>query len=226
MQKLEKTSDWFKFDGRTDGSGVGFFVGYYPRGLGRMRHSSHSITALQPRTPTMTQSTATIEKEPEAKFFRCSIPEEFGQAVIEIGGRKLKATVQETSIDGYTVLVAPQYAVKLKVGPTWIVRFDDARVEVYPQWFFNAPDGYVQLGLRRLRDLTEPPKVKTSFLNLGGSRDSSSSSIVVYGGFLLVLFCTLALPGIGEDIGTSDYISAGFDWLVSGINYQLTRIIN
>ena len=46
-----------------------------------------------------------------------------------------------------------------------------AQTEVYPLWFFNTPEGNIQLGLRRLRDVTPPDNDRNSLLiRFGGER--------------------------------------------------------
>ncbi len=120
--------------------------------------------------------------------------------MIRVGRRKTRATIQETSIDGFTVLVSPRDASKLKVGRPWLLEYEGTRIEIHPQWFFNAPDGHVQMGLRRLRDLTPPEPIRNSLLaRLGeGDIDDPSYSAIAFGGFVLVLFSLMALPGLGD----------------------------
>ena len=65
----------------------------------------------------------------EAGFFRCPVQAEQSKAVIRVGRRKVAATVQETSIDGFTVLVSPRNASKLKVGRLWVLEHDGALIE-------------------------------------------------------------------------------------------------
>jgi hypothetical protein len=150
------------------------------------------------------------------EYFRCPVQSELADARIRCGRRLLRATVQETSIDGYTVLVAPKESRKLKVGKPWVLEFQESFTEVHPQWFFNSADGNVQIGLRRLRDVTPPPRVRQSLLvRWGGSRYADPSvSSAMYGGFVLLLFSLLALPGLGDQLGTSSRIQAALKWFV------------
>jgi hypothetical protein len=39
-------------------------------------------------------------------------------------------------------------------------------------------------------------------------------SAVIFGGFVLFLFCLMALPGIGDRLGTSDRIQDSIQWLI------------
>ncbi len=142
---------------------------------------------------------------------------------MRVGRRKARATIQETSIDGFTVLVGPRDASKLKVGRPWVLDFDGTQHEVHPQWFFNSPDGHVQMGLRRLRDLTKPDPIKNSWLaRLGGKRyEDPSNAAVVFGGFVLFLFALMATPGLGDRLGTADRIQDTIDVVVDAADDAL-----
>lgn len=156
----------------------------------------------------------------KTEFFRCRVEPVRSNATVKIGRRRVPATVQETSIDGFTILIAPQHSAKLKVGKTWTLEHEEAQIEVHPLWFFNTPDGRLQLGLRRLRDLTKPQDDRNSLLiRFGGSRfRDPSCSAAVYGGVVLALICLLALPGWGDHMGTSDRIQDGFKVLIDGLD--------
>lgn len=165
--------------------------------------------------------------ESASGFFRCPIVSGRSEATIRIGRRKLVATVQETSIDGYTIVISPQYSSKLKVGKTWTLEHDGSKTEVHPLWFFNTPEGSIQLGLRRLRDITPMESDRSSLLiRFGGSRfHDPNFSAVAYGGIVLSLFCLLALPGWGDHMGTSDRIHDAFHWLMDGLNETFGRYL-
>lgn len=157
------------------------------------------------------------------EYFRCPVPGDLADARIRSGRQTFQVGVQETAIDGYTVLVGPRQARKLKVGRPWVLEYQDSYTEVHPQWFFNSPDGHVQIGLRRLRDVTPPPRLRQSLLvRWGGSRYADPSvSSATYGGFVLLLFALLALPGLGDRLGTSDRIQDGLKWIVHEVDSSL-----
>ncbi|MDA8743493.1 hypothetical protein N9N28_02565 [Rubripirellula amarantea] len=151
----------------------------------------------------------------EHDFFRCALDEAHSRGRITVGRKTATVQVQDTSIDGFTVLISKKEAGKLKVGQSWILEHDGTRFEVNAQWFFNAPDGTVQVGLRRLRDLTPPPKLQCASLwgRLGGGVSQSATSAAGFGGFVMVLFCAMALPGLGEQLGTAARIQGAVRWL-------------
>jgi hypothetical protein len=136
-----------------------------------------------------------------------------------VGKRKLQAQVQESSIDGFTVLIKAKDARKLRIGDPWILEFDESRLEVIGQWFFNSPGGFVQVGLRRLRDLTPEPVFKTPFWSRFSTSKASASvtSPAAFGGFTIVLFLALALPGLGEQIGSASHIQEAVHWLFAEV---------
>lgn len=164
------------------------------------------------------------EREEEEVYFRCPIPSDQAKAVLVVGRRSIPILVQEASIDAFTVLVAPRYSSKLKVGRPWTLEYDGTRTEIHPQWIFNSPDGQVQLGLRRLRDLTRPPSVRRSFLTrVGGRRyEDPSFSAAAYGGFVLCLFALMSLPGLGDQLGTAPRIENTIRWIIKGIDQAIT----
>ncbi len=163
----------------------------------------------------------------EAGFFRCPVQADQSKAVIRVGRRKAVATIQETSIDGFTVLVPPQYGGVLKVGRPWLLEYQGARIEVHPQWFFNSPDGRVQMGLRRMRDLTPPEPIRRSLLlRYAGRRyEDPSYSAAVFGGFVLTLFSLMALPGLGDSLGTANRIQSAVKWLLDGLNQSFNHFM-
>jgi hypothetical protein len=162
----------------------------------------------------------------DPSYYRCPVHEDHAEAVLCSRRRRLKVLVQETSIDGFTVLVKPQDADRLSIGRPWVLEYSGARVEVHGQWFFNSPDGHVQMGLRRLRDLTQPGNSTTSLF----SRYKHTSihdlgfSGVIYAAILLAVFLVLALPGIGDALGTAPKIESAVLWLWSGLG-NLVRTI-
>lgn len=170
---------------------------------------------------------ATKNTEQETEFFRCPVVNGRSDATIRVGRAKAKATVQDTSIDGFTIIVPPKYSPKLKVGKTWILEHEGARTEVHPLWFFNTPEGNIQLGLRRLRDVTPPENDRNSLLiRFGGARfHDPNFSAAAYGGIVLALICLLALPGWGDHMGTSDRIEEAFKWVMDGLDGTFGRYL-
>ena len=158
-------------------------------------------------------------------FFRCPVPSDCAKAQLRIGRRRIKVTVQDTSIDGFTILVPPRGAHKLKMGSLWILEYDGARLETHAQWFYHAPDGQTQIGLRRLRDLTPQPMMGSliSAVFPSASRNELTYSGLAYAGFVMALFLLLALPGLGDRLGTADRIQGAVRWIYQGVSSEFRQ---
>ncbi|MBB3208225.1 hypothetical protein FHS27_004052 [Rhodopirellula rubra] len=155
----------------------------------------------------------------DSEFFRCPITAENSSAWLRIRRRRVNVQLQEASIDGFTILVRALDSTQLRIGEPWLLLHDGATLEVQAQWFFQAADGRVQIGLRRLRDLTPPPVIGGWLPNIFARPkmpDYSSSSLVLTCGILLMLL-SLALPGVGDKLGTSTRISAAINSVFGGI---------
>jgi len=148
------------------------------------------------------------EPKSDRGFFRCPVQDDESSATIHILGKKIPVQLQDRSIDGFSVMVEPRHSRKLQMGPQWILQAGDERVEVLAQWIFNAPDGVIQIGLRRLQDLTPQPKA-TWFPCHRPYRKNSSNPELLLAGVLLFLILVLSLPGIGDALGTSGTIQQG-----------------
>jgi hypothetical protein len=145
-------------------------------------------------------------------FFRCPVQQDQASAELWIGRRRLAATLQETSIDGFTLVVEASMAVHLQVGRPWILQTSAERSEVHVEWLFHAPGGAVQLGVRRLRDLTPLPSFNSwrPRLLIQGSTNRrvghSATPELLFFALLACLFGALSLPGIGDQLGTAPRI--------------------
>ncbi len=155
----------------------------------------------------MTKTTDTPNSE---SFFRCPVAEDSAEANLKVGRRRIKVSVQDTSIDGFTVLVPSASAKHLRVGVPWILEYDETRTETLAQWFHHGLQGQTQVGLRRMRDLTPVKYIGswyTGFLP-SGSRSSGTDATVAYAGFTILLFLSMAMPGLGDYLGTAPRIEA------------------
>lgn len=179
----------------------------------------------------MSDHDATLDKDHGAspsEFFRCPVQADQGDAKVTIGRKRIRGIVQETSIDGFTVLIGPEYTSKLDVSKPWVLDYDKGRHEVHAQWFFHAPDGHVQVGLRRLRDLTKPGSVKSNWTGpRARSRVSSdsSSSTLAFAGFVIFLLTSMALPGLGDRLGTARPMGEFFKTIAGGVTSLIRNVL-
>ncbi|TWU41532.1 hypothetical protein Q31b_29810 [Novipirellula aureliae] len=173
----------------------------------------------------MNAATPSSSCQTQQAFFRCPVPQSDGAATIRIGAKRMRASVAETSIDGFTVMITPKYAKRIQMGGTWVLDFQETRTEVHPQWFFQSPEGHVQLGLRRLRDLTKTKPIRNSWRPWpsAGRSDHSNNSTIMFGGFVLALIAVLSTTRLGEQLGTADKIESAFKWVVGELDSQFGR---
>ena len=163
--------------------------------------------------------TMTADSSANELFFRCPVVGDCADAKLKIGRRRINVHVQDMSIDGFTVLVPSQYAKHLRVGVPWILEYDETRTETLAQWFHHGLQGQTQVGLRRMQDLTPVKYIGswyTSFLP-SGSRSSGTDATVAYAGFTILLFLTMAMPGLGDYLGTAPRIESAATMIYDGI---------
>ncbi|MFG0261955.1 MAG: hypothetical protein ACF788_06160 [Novipirellula sp. JB048] len=167
----------------------------------------------------MYQTTEASSDDETSQFYRCPIDEADGQATIRIGWRRIPVTVQETSIDGFTLTVAAKYTSRIQISGPWELDFANSRTEVHPQWLFNAPDGDAQLAVRRMRDLTRPEPIRSSWwMSFCGNRSHQNANAnVAFGALVLALIVVFSASKLGEQLGTAKYIQSAFAWLSKGI---------
>jgi hypothetical protein len=153
------------------------------------------------------------DKQENARgFFRCPVQPEDAKATISIRRTRIPAIVQDRSIDGFSVLIAPKYVSKLKVDSQWTLNSKDEVTEVWAQWMFRSPDGHAQLGLRRLRDMT-PQDQGSYFPTLSAYRKHTTNPELLMAAMVLTAFLALSLPGVGDQLGTSGKIQTGLQVL-------------
>jgi hypothetical protein len=145
-------------------------------------------------------------------FYRCPVQAECGQATLRIGARRIPITIEEKSIDGFTVTVAATDRSTLRFGKRWVLCADHDVVEVHPEWMFHAPNQAVQLGLRRLQDLTAEPKRRMAWPTWGSGRgirkNDHTGQEIAFAGLLFLILALLSLPGLGDALGTAPRIQA------------------
>ena len=166
-----------------------------------------------------------VANQNDGEFFRCPIPTERSFAELRLKRTRLMVQLQEASIDGFTVMVDSRDAGKLQMGIPWLILYDESKVEVHAEWFYHAADGHVQIGLRRLRDLTRPPRVHAwcpRFLRGSGDPNQRSGALLM-SGILLIILTSLALPGIGDALGTSRPIQSALKAIVKEVHQIATR---
>lgn len=161
-------------------------------------------------------------------FFRCPVQGDHSRAVIQIGRRRIPAVLQETSIDGFTLTVTPKYASSLRMGRPWLLRTYSEKTEVHAEWLFHAPSGQVQLGVRRLRDLTPAEQARSGWrfrLPFGPRSLHTNTPELIFAALVATIFVILSLPGVGEQLGTAPRIRAAVEGVVETLSLMVRRVI-
>ncbi len=145
---------------------------------------------------------------------------------MRIGSKRFKGEMTERSINGYTLTVASKYAGKLKRAKQVILSYDGLKFETTVKSVTKAERGTVRVALNLKRDLTKPPNVAPSFFSrfFRRRRDmshSAATATVAYGGIVLILFSLLALPGLGDRLGTADRIESALKWCLNSASKQI-----
>ena len=153
----------------------------------------------------------TVPTKKQEKVYRCKVVGN-NDATLQTGSRMLKVQVRETSGSGFTIGVDPKLAKKIKTGRRYQLRYDGRRIEVHARAYIESSQGEYRLLVDTIREFE--PKERWAFrLPFTKGRriithDLGISSGAAYGGFVLVLFCALSLPGIGDKLGTAPRIES------------------
>lgn len=153
--------------------------------------------------------------------YRCSVAPENAEARLKISNKLYRVAVLDTSRDGFTVRMPNSTAFRLKDGGTFLLHFCGERWEVKKESVYNDGDEFSNIGLSRIRDLTRN-RVPSSFFYLFSNYQSLQSDP----GFLICLllaflFACIALPGVGDSLGTAPKIRSGIHFVVDSLRSSL-----
>jgi len=165
--------------------------------------------------PDYSYNTVPNPNEGRDNTFRCRVDGD-GRAVLKAGGRNVPVNVRETFGAGFTLAMKPKFAKRLRCGDRYELRYENRRIEVVARSFSAPIDGESRLNVGTVREYE--PKERWAFRLpfCRGRRISmhySDTHAAAYGGFVLVLFCVMALPGIGEALGTAPRIQSAIRML-------------
>ncbi len=161
-----------------------------------------------------------MTKIQKRRYYRCRVHEDQAAAVLRSRRCRVDALVQEMSIDGFTVLLRVEDVEQLAAGRAWVLEYAGATIEVEGEWFLNAHEGSVQIGLRRLRDLTRLENNSRPFFSRWKSTPIRGAGHcgLICSGLLLCLFLVLALPSVGDALGTAPKIESAVLSIWSGLS--------
>jgi hypothetical protein len=150
----------------------------------------------------------------QERFYRCRVTADLSAGTLQVGRKRFDVLVDEKSIDGYTIRIKADDLAKIKFNrKVWILEHFQERSEVHPEWFLNPTSDLIQLGLRRLADVTPQPKAPSVFRSIFSLRGLlhrlTNSPEMMLGGAAMILLMLLTLPGFGDHLGTAPRIRQG-----------------
>lgn len=160
----------------------------------------------------MAEHSYNVVSTPNAKkdnSFRCNVVGK-NAAMLRVGRTARKVSVREASGSGFTIGLDAKTAKRIKCGKRYELRYDERRLLVLAEAFVETIDGEARLRIGTVHEYE--PRERWAFrlpFTSGRkimSHDSAVNNGAAYGGFVLVLFCVMALPGIGEQLGTAPKI--------------------
>ncbi|MCC9601579.1 hypothetical protein LOC67_13560 [Stieleria sp. JC731] len=146
----------------------------------------------------------------QEKIYRCKVVGNTAATLFVGSGRSIKVHVRETCGGGFTLGVEPKHVKKIKIGSRYELHYDDRRMLIAPQVFVQSVQGEPRLQVVTVKEY-EPKKGWAFRLPFTRGHQvvrhhKGTVSPAAYGGFVLVLFCVMALPGLGDKLGTASRI--------------------
>lgn len=147
--------------------------------------------------------------------FRCSVAPENSSATLIAKGKKFQVRVLDTSREGFTIQVSERLVSKLANGQVLRLLFNGENWEVRKQSHYND-DGSVNVGLQRIRELTKIKIPSNWFRFFQKSPGTGDPTLAVYLMIAFLIAC-IALPGLGDNLGTAPRIRDGVQAVVKAL---------
>ena len=139
--------------------------------------------------------------------YRCLIRPEQCRAVLKLGGSSIECQIVDLSREDFQVRVPKGKLKKLQRAKKIEMHYSDERWYVRP--LSDAPRGSDTIYLQRLEELTkiELPSAWASLFSSNMSRQTDPRFLMAL--MLAFLFACLALPGLGDKLGTAPRLKSG-----------------
>lgn len=166
----------------------------------------------------------TVPTQVRDKTYRCKV---FGDsaATLTVGRKLMKVHVREKSGNGFTLGITPKQAKKINAGSQYTLQYDDRRMDVIAESYAETVQGEARLQVGTIREFEPKESWAFRFPFMKGTRilsyDCGIDSAAAYGGFVLVLFCVMSLPGIGEQLGTASRI----EWALTLVGNNIAAVV-
>lgn len=156
--------------------------------------------------------------------FRISLPADVQLGLLQEGWRSYPVAVTGQSWDGFTIRVPESTARRLSNGRHGTLRYQQDVSKVTFSTQENTDTGEVDVTLLLTDESYTKSTRKNGAVAKSGSIQVNQSDSVLSGAVLLgILLLVLALPGWGDQWGTSDYFEDSFAVISRGI-YDAMRM--
>jgi hypothetical protein len=145
--------------------------------------------------------------------YRCLIRPEECQAVLKVGGSSVDCQVVDLSREDFHVRIPRAKLKKVQSARKVELRYQGERWIVRPRG--NAQPGSDTLYFQRVEELTKtkPPSPWASLISVQLSQQTDPRFVMAL--MLAFIFACLALPGLGDKVGTAPRLKKGIHSVIS-----------
>jgi hypothetical protein len=138
--------------------------------------------------------------------FRCTVVPENSAACLTIGWRQHKVRVIDTSREAFTLEVNPNTFAKVTEGSRAVLDYNDESWEVQCIALFQMLNGQLNVSMARIRECSKIRGPRATFWSLLPMANATRDPVLPLALLLSLLFACVALPGMGDSIGTAPKI--------------------
>lgn len=148
--------------------------------------------------------------------YRCTVAPENSRAQLVVGRKKYDVSIQETSRDGFGVRMSNTLASKLSDMKVYELLYAGEDWLVTKEGHYTDDDVTV-VGFKRQKEVTKIKSPVSWFPFLSSSRSQSDPAFLLYLMIAFLVAC-VALPGMGDSLGTAPRIKKGFQTIFEVVN--------
>lgn len=138
-------------------------------------------------------------------------------AVVIIGKRRWPVKVRERYSSGFTLEVPRKVGKKVQEETPFDMLFDGRKMKVMPESLTRGDKKERLLSISVVEEYPEKEKISLGIWPFNRKTlvtdNSSDFSLILFGGSILFIFCVLAMPGVGDALGTSQRIEETLHYL-------------
>lgn len=138
--------------------------------------------------------------------FRCTVVPEQSAARLRLRLRSHRVRVIDTSREAFTLEVDQAIFSRLKEGTRGTLEYQDEKWEVVCTAVFRLVENQFHVSMARISERTQIQGPKPTFRALLPKSNAESSPALPLALLLSFLFACVALPGMGDSLGTAPKI--------------------